>query len=100
MFPIWTEVIGILPAQSFAHANIDLPKEHLPHPKGSSPNIPAITVEGQETLSVTAHSHDVSIQCRQPLKYKMATILAPNPMLSPEEIFVGIIKQHAVMMSR
>jgi len=30
----------------------------------------------------------------------MVTISAPNPMLSPEKIFVGVIKQHAVMMSR
>jgi len=46
-----------------------------------------------------ADSPDISIRSHRPLKYKMATISALNPMQSPEKILVGAIKQHAVMMS-
>ena len=93
-------MIGILSARKFTPANVDLPKEHLPRLEGGNARAPVSIVEDPVTLLVTASSANVSIQYRHPLKCKMETISAPNPMLSPEEIFVGVIKQHAIMMSR
>ena len=109
-------MIGKLPAQNFAHINVN-----LPHLKDSKPSTPALIVEGWDISSGIAHSHDishtlkdkaplgkirrrninapimvnldisfdhadspdVSIRSRRPLKYKMATISALNPMLPP-----------------
>ena len=83
MLPVWTQVIGTSLAHNFAHVNGN-----------------RILIVGEKgTLPVSVASHDNSILYRRPLKYKMATISALNPMQSPEKILVGAIKQHAAMMS-
>src|SRR6266540_391326 len=88
-------MVGKLPARNFAHANVDTPEnpkaqepnQHLLPPRSQwRRNIVASIVEGKDTLPVSVANHDVSIQYRQPLKYKMATIPTLNLRLSPEGI--------------
>ena len=65
-------MIGTLPAQNFAHIN---------------GNISATIVANPGTLL------DNAVPLTNPhFKYKVATILALDLMLSPEEILVGVIK--------
>ena len=60
---------------------------------------PCLQDKEKDTLPVSVANHDVSIQYRQPLKYKMVTIPTLNLRLPPKELFVGVIKQHVTMMS-
>ena len=74
--------------------------EHPLHPKLGKPGNPVSIVGDQGILPRNVAGHDNSIQRHQPFKYKMATIAVPDPILSPEEVLVEAIKQHAAMMSR
>ena len=78
-------MIGTSLAQNFTHVNGDI----------------GVLIVGKEGILLeNADSLGVSIRSRQPLKYKMAIIAVLDPMLSPEEILVGAIKQHAAMKLR
>jgi len=67
-------------------------KDKVPLGQIGRRNINAPIVVNPDISFDHADSPDVSIWSRRPLKYKMATISALNPMLPPEEILVGVIK--------